>query len=104
MDALQSFVITDEDLLPLHLKHRSPSSRLKNVTAVYKQALDQICDAADGRVTWAGAIEFQASITSGMLTDFCDPHEIHAAGMRTTHRFRVVYAPEIQRGVKETPA
>ena len=63
--------------------------------------MEEICD-ADGRIKFAGVIEFQASITPGQLTDYCDPDELHNPSLRTTHRFRSVYDPEIQRGVKET--
>jgi hypothetical protein len=68
---------------------------------VFRRPLEEICD-PDGRVKFAGIVEFQASITPGLLTDFCDPGEIHNPALRTTHRFRVVYDPEIQRGVKES--
>lgn len=101
MDTLQSYIVDDADKLPLHLRHRSPSLVLNNVGAVYKQPLEKVC-APDGRVLLAGAIEFQASITPGILADYCDPEELHSPAMKTTHRFRVVYDPEIQRGTKET--
>jgi hypothetical protein len=101
-DSLYSFIVEDEDRLPLHLKHRTPSFTLKNVTVVFKHAPEKVCPGGDGKVQMAGAVEFQASTTPGLLADYCDPGELHSSSMRTTHRFRVVYDPEIQRGVKET--
>ncbi len=50
------------------------------------------------------AVEFQASITPGMLADYCDPDELYNPSLPMTHRFRSVYDPEIQRGVKEGKA
>jgi hypothetical protein len=50
----------------------------------------------------AGAIEFQTQITPGRLTDVCDPDELYKPELRSTHRFRCVYDPEIQRGIKES--
>jgi hypothetical protein len=101
MDALQSYILEDEGQIPVHLKHRSPSFTLNNVTAIFKKPLTQICPTPDGRVQWAGAVEFQASVTPGVLADYCDPDEFYNPSLPTTHRFRSVYDPEIQRGVKE---
>ena len=101
-DNLYSYIVDDEDKLPLHLKHRTPSFALQNVTIVFKQPVEQICPAGDGKVQMAGAVEFQASITPGLLADYCDPGEIYSSALRATHRFRSVYDPEIQRGVKES--
>lgn len=101
MDTLQSYIVEDIENLPLHLKHRSPSFSIDNVAVIFKRPLEEICE-ADGRVKFSGIVEFQASINAGVLTDYCDPGEIHSAALRTTHRFRAVYDPEIQRGVKET--
>jgi len=101
MDTLQSYIVDDADKLPLHLRHRSASFTIDNISPVYKRPLEQICD-PDGRVKFAGVVEFQTSIAPGLLTDYCDPGEIYNPTLRTTHRFRSVYDPEIQRGVKET--
>jgi hypothetical protein len=101
MESLQSYIVDDTDKLPVHLKHRSPSFSLTNVSAVFKRPLEEIVD-PDGRVKYSGVIEFQGSIAPGQLTDYCDPDELYNAALRTTHRFRSVYDPEIQRGVKET--
>jgi hypothetical protein len=49
----------------------------------------------------AGAIEFQTSITPGVLSDICDPEELYRPSMRDS-LFRVVYDPDIQRGIKES--
>jgi hypothetical protein len=104
VDALQSYIVEDDNQMPVHLKHRSPSFTLDNVTAIFKKPLDQICPTSEGRVQWAGAIEFQASIIPGMLADYCDPDELYNSSLPMTHRFRSVYDPEIQRGVKEGKA
>jgi hypothetical protein len=103
MDTLQSYILEDADKLPLHLKHRSPSFTVGNVAVIFRRPLEQMCE-ADGRVKFSGAVEFQVSITPGLLTDYCDPGEIYTPALSTTHRFRAVYDPEIQRGVKETKA
>ena len=50
----------------------------------------------------AGAIEFQTQITPSLLTDLCDPDEIFNPDMQSTHRFRSVYDPNIQRVIKDT--
>lgn len=99
---LFSFIVDDEDQIPLHLKNRNPSFALPQVEIVYKQPFDKICPAGDGKVQMAGAIEFQARITPGFLSDYCDPEELHNASLRATHRFRCVYDQTIQRGPKET--
>lgn len=99
---LFSFIVDDADKVPLHLKNRTPSFTLPQIEIVYKQPFEKICPAGDGKVQMAGAIEFQARINPGNLTDYCDPDELHNATLRTTHRFRCVYDPTIQRGAKET--
>jgi DNA-sulfur modification-associated len=99
---LFSFIVDDEEKVPVHLKHRAPSFILSQVEIVYKQPFEKICPAGDGKVQMAGAIEFQARINPGKLTDYCDPDELHNVTLRTTHRFRCVYDPTIQRGAKDT--
>jgi len=101
-DNLFSFIVDDEDKVPLHLKNRTPSFSLSQVEIVYKHPFDKICPAGDGKVQMAGAIEFQARTAPGFLTDYCAPEELHTPTMRTTYRFRCVYDPTIQRGLKDT--
>lgn len=102
VENLFSFIIDDEDKVPLHLKNRNPSFTLPRVEIVYKEPFEKICPAGDGKVQMAGAIEFQAQITPGFLTDVCDPDDLYSPTLRTKHRFSCVYDPTIQRGVKET--
>jgi hypothetical protein len=101
-DNLFSYIVDDEDKVPLHLKNRTPSFAMPQVEIVSKQPFDRICPAGDGKVQMAGAIEFQARVQPGQLADFCDPEELHNSSMRATHRFRCVYDITIQRGAKET--
>ncbi|MCH7528724.1 MAG: helix-turn-helix transcriptional regulator [Candidatus Marinimicrobia bacterium] len=56
----------------------------------------------EDHVQMAGAVEFQTQTTPVNLTDVCDPDEIFQPEMQATHRFRVVYDPAIQRGIKDT--
>lgn len=95
-----SYVLQSTDGLPLHLKDRAPFTLL-NTEAIFRRPEDEVVG-PEGRVLMAGAIEFQTQITPTLLTDVCDPEEIFKPEMRATHRFRCVYDPEIQRGVKET--
>ncbi len=98
---LASYVIDSEGDLPLHLRDRAPFA-LPNTEVVSRYPEQDVLDSETGAVRMAGAIEFQTQIVPGLLTDVCDPDEIFKAETRLTHRFRCVYDPEIQRGVKET--
>lgn len=95
-----SYFLQSVDQIPLHLKDRAPF-RLPNTEAILRRP-EKEAIAEDGRVLMAGAIEFQTQVTPGVLTDVCDPDELYKPELRTTHRFRCVYDPEIQRGIKET--
>ena len=95
-----SYVIETQDDVPLHLRDRAPFS-LSSTEMILRRPADEIVG-SDGMVKMAGAIEFQTQVTPGVLTDVCDPSEIYESELRQTHRFRCVYDPEIQRGVKET--
>lgn len=97
-----SYVIRWESELPGHLTHRQPF-RLEDTDMILRYPHSDVI-AEDGRILMAGAIEFQAQIHAGLLTDICDPNELYRPELRSTHRFRCVYDPEIQRGVKETKA
>jgi hypothetical protein len=94
-----SYVIEEESQLPLHLRDRVPFV-LGNTEAILRLPEAQTLD-SDGRVVLLGSIEFQTQITPGRLTDVCDPDELFKPEMRLTHRFRCVYDPDIQRGVKD---
>jgi len=96
-----AYIMGEPARLPLHLQHRQPSFTCR-AEMVLKRPLEQVCPNGDGRVQMAGAVEFLTRTTPGMLADHCEPEELHNPAMRTTHRFRVVYDKEIQRGVKET--
>lgn len=98
--AKYSYFVQSADQIPLHLKDRVPFT-LSNTEAIFRWPETDVVG-PDGRVLMVGAIEFQTQITPGMLTDLCDPEELYKPEMRDTHRFRSVYDPEIQRGVKET--
>ena len=95
-----SFVVPTTNEIPRHLIQRQPIVLAK--TEIILRAAPGDVIAEDGRVLMAGAIEFQTQIVPGRLTDLCDPDEIYKPDMRTTTRFRSVYDPEIQRGLKET--
>jgi hypothetical protein len=99
---LFSFIVDNEEKVPLHLKNRTPSFALPQVEIVYKQPFEKICPTGDGKVQMAGAIEFQARITPDTLTDYCDPGDLYTPSLRAKHRFSCVYDPTIQRGVKDT--
>lgn len=95
-----SYFIQTTDQLPLHLKDRVPFI-LANTEALLRKPEGEVVG-PDGRVLMAGAVEFQTQITPGILTDLCDPDEIFTAELTMTHRFRSVYDPAIQRGIKDT--
>src|SRR5207244_5327905 len=95
-----SYLIQSIDQLPLHLKDRAPFI-LSNTEALLRRPEAEVI-ASDGRVVMDGAIEFQTQITPGILTDICDPEEMFSPDLAMTHRFRSVYDPAIQRGVKDT--
>jgi hypothetical protein len=88
-----------ENEIPLHLRDRAPFTLPNTEILIRYSEADVIGEG--GHVRMAGAIEFQTQITPGRLADVCDPEEIYKPEMRLTHRFRCVYDPEIQRGVKE---
>jgi hypothetical protein len=94
-----SYVVNEEAQIPLHLRDRVPFV-LGNTEAILRLPEAQTLD-SDGRVKLLGSIEFQTQITPGRLTDVCDPDELFKPEMRLTHRFRCVYDPDIQRGVKD---
>ncbi len=96
-----SFVVASESLIPRHLTQRQPFV-LGNAEIIFRHPQEEVLAKSEGRVLMAGAIEFQTQIAPGILTDVCDPNEIYKPEMCATHRFRCVYDPEIQRGVKET--
>lgn len=98
--AKYSYFVQSADQIPLHLKDRAPFA-LSNTEAIFRWPEKEVVG-PDARVLMAGAIELQTQITPGMLTDLCDPEELYKPEMRDTYRFRSVYDPEIQRGVKET--
>jgi hypothetical protein len=100
MMSLNSYVVENEGMIPLHLRDRAPFALL-NTEAILRLPESETLD-KDGRVLMAGAIEFQTQITPGRLTDVCDPNELFTPDLRMTHRFRCVYDPDIQRGVKES--
>lgn len=97
---LTSYVLENEDSIPTHLRGRAPFTLPNTELILRYPESDVIGDV--GQVRMAGAAEFQTQITPGVLTDVCDPGEIYSPETRLTHRFRCVYDPEIQRGVKET--
>ena len=99
-DTLSSYIVDFEEQIPVHLRNRAPF-KLPNTEMILRMPRDQVADKADNHVLMAGAIEFQTQITPGILTDVCDPNENYDPTLRTTHRFRSVYDPEIQRGIKE---
>ncbi len=98
--ATYSYLVETAEQVPLHLKGRAPFV-LPNTEAILRWPEKDVLGSS-GCVAMAGAIEFQTQITPGLLTDVSDPDELYQAEMRATHRFRCVYDPEIQRGVKET--
>ena len=95
-----SYVVQTDADIPLHLRDRAPFT-LPNTEMILRLPEDQVLGEG-GSVRLAGAIEFQTQIMPGLLCDVCDPDEIYKPEMRLTHRFRCVYDPAIQRGVKET--
>jgi hypothetical protein len=95
-----SFVIRSNNELPRHLAQRHAFS-LGSTEMILRYPLQEVV-ADDGRVTMAGAVEFQTQVNAQLLTDVCDPKELYRPELQETHRFRCVYDPEIQRGVKET--
>lgn len=97
---VSSFVVDSGSNIPLHLHDRAPFV-LPNTEAIFRNPEKNVLE-EDGKVLMAGAIEFQTQITPGRLTDVCDPDELYRPELRATHRFRSVYDPEIQRGIKET--
>src|SRR5437660_2449408 len=95
-----SYVIARPEDVPLHLRDRQPFVLPKTDLILRRPEAEVIT--ADGHVQMAGAIEFQTQMTPGVLTDICDPDEIWRGSMKSQYLFRVVYDPDIQRGVKET--
>lgn len=87
------------DDTPLHLRDRQPFVRTAEM--ILRRPATEVLG-EDGKVVMAGAIEFQTTITPGVLTDICDPEELYKATMRDHSLFRVVYDAEIQRGIKES--
>jgi hypothetical protein len=100
MSTSTCYVINSETEIPLHLRDRVPFS-LPNTEAIFRLPEADVLE-SDGNVRMAGGIEFQTQITPGRLTDVCDPDELYKPEMKLTHRFRAVYDPEIQRGVKDS--
>lgn len=96
----QGYVVKDKGETPLHLRGLSPF-KLANTEIMFQLPEERVLDEA-GRVLLPGAIEFQSRVTPWLLTDICDPHELYRPEHNLTHRFRSVYDPEIQRGVKDT--
>lgn len=95
-----SYIVETPDDLPLHLRDRAPFT-LMNTEIIFRLPSAKVVGESDD-VLMAGAIEFQTQITPGLLTDLCDPDELFSPEMHSTHRFRSVYDPNIQRGIKET--
>ena len=93
-----SYVVDTADDTPLHLRDRQPFVR--SAEMILRRPPDEVLG-DDGKVLMAGAIEFQTTITPGVLTDICDPEELYKHSMRDHSLFRVVYDAEIQRGIKE---
>jgi len=94
------YILDDPDNLPLHFQERAPFI-LKNTEVILRHPQNQVLGGSK-EVLMAGALEFQTQITPGLLTDLCDPDELFSPEMRSTHRFRSVYDPNIQRGIKDT--
>lgn len=97
----QCYVVSTADEIPIHLKDRSPFI-LKDTEMTLRFPRGEVFGSG-GRVKMDGAIEFQSKISPGTLSDICDPDELYTAEMVEAHRFRCVYDPELQRGVKDTP-
>jgi hypothetical protein len=97
----QCYVVATENEIPIHLKDRSPFV-LKDTEIALRFPRGEVFGSG-GRVKMVGAIEFQTKITPGTLSNICDPNELYTQEMEDTHRFRCVYDPELQRGLKETP-
>ena len=100
MSNTSGFVVDSPEAIPLDLQGRAPFV-LPNTEAIFRVAESGVIGPS-GEVLMASAIEFQTQITPGLLTDVCDPEELYKPELRGTHRFRCVYDPEIQRGIKET--
>ncbi|HEV8344507.1 MAG TPA: DNA sulfur modification protein DndB [Candidatus Binatia bacterium] len=97
-----SFVVRWDNEIPPHLIPCRPFF-LDDTDIIFRHPPSDAL-AQDGRIVVPGAIEFQTQIHAGLLTDVCDPNEFYKPELRSTHRFRCVYDPEIQRGIKETKA
>ncbi len=97
----QCYVVDTADEIPSHLKDRSPFV-FKNAEMALRFPRGEVFGTG-GQVIMVGAIEFQTKISPGTLSNVCDPEELFSPEMANTHRFRCVYDPELQRGVKETP-
>jgi hypothetical protein len=97
-----SFVVRWDTEIPPDLNSGRPFF-LDNTDIIFRLSPSDVL-AEDGRVLIPGAIEFQTQIRAGLLTDVCDPNELYKPELRSTQRFRCVYDPDIQRGVKETKA
>ncbi len=97
-----SFVVRWDNEIPPHLISCRPFF-LDDTDIIFRHPPPDVL-AEDGRVILPGAIEFQTQVHAGLLTDVCDPNEFYKPELCSTHRFRCVYDPEIQRGIKETKA
>jgi hypothetical protein len=97
-----SFVVRWDSEIPPHLNSCRPFF-LDDTDIIFRHPPADVLG-EDGRVLISGAIEFQTQIHAGLLTDVCEPNELYKPELRSTHRFRCVYDPDIQRGVKETKA
>jgi hypothetical protein len=97
-----SFVVRTDSEIPSHLLQRQPFC-LSNTEMILRLPREDVV-ADDGRVIMAGGVEFQTQVDAAFLVDVCDPNELYKPELRGTQRFRCVYDPHIQRGLKETKA
>ncbi len=97
----QCYVVGTAEEIPLHLKDRSPFV-FENTEMSLRFPRGEVFG-TDGQVKMVGAIEFQTKISPGTLSNICDPDELFTHEMANTHRFRCVYDPAFQRGIKDTP-
>lgn len=95
-----SYVVETVEDIPKHLNDFKPEI-LKNTQAMPRRPETELLE-ADGRVKIPGSFEFRTSVRPGFLLDVCDPEELYKPELCDTTRFRTVYDPRIQRGVKES--
>src|SRR5262249_20884604 len=94
------YVLDSLEQAPAHLRERSSPFAIPKTEILVRRAESEVIDPATGLVLVSGAIECQTQITPRWLADVCDPDELYTPDLRQTYRFRSVYDPEIQRGLK----